>query len=164
MASSNRDSERDADAIVELFHSLEGGLIEVYVFHANREVWKKAVKALSRLADGLEIVVDDRPVDLDHFDDISFEDGVARLLRAYVRGAEWTSTLFREDQVEFQAAPEDFADAEAVNSLVDVLQAIADAVDGEVVLIPETVRPTEATPLLSARPQRERTAGHASHS
>jgi hypothetical protein len=145
----------DADELRRLLRSLEGSLLGIYVFDAGRQAWKNSVDALSQHAEGLELAVDDRLVDAAHFDEIHFEDSSTRVLRAHVRGIEWTSTLFREDQVEFQAAPEDFVEREGMVLLVDVLQAIADATGRMAVLVPETAHPADATPLASARPSQQ---------
>lgn len=153
MASSNHDGAPALEALAELLESLSGSLIEIYVFHTDRAGWERVLRVLLRHAANFELIVDGRHVDAAHISDVLFDDRSTRVMRALIGGAEWTSTLFREDQVDLQMDPDDFVSTEALVQLLGLLQSVADAAGHASVLIPETAYPESATPLASAAPR-----------
>jgi len=138
------------DEILDALSVQVGGLIEVYIFGTTYDDWFRVLVGLK--AFGCEVSLRDslteNPVSLNrHMFDA--DDDAAYGISISVGSQIWTSGLPSLSVIDLQGDPRDVRSRSDLDDVIRVMRQLNKITGKQVILIPETVRPTMVRPYLT---------------
>lgn len=119
-----------------------GGMVEVWVIHADLDSWNSAMEALRGNGYRVELtrlgVPMAGPILAEMFSDDG-DQGAAFEMYVDVGNARWWTGIFSPEVIDFQGRPEWVASNQELVEISDFMQVLADATRREVIFIPESL-------------------------